>query len=158
MDCSPPGSSVHGIFPGESTGVGCHILLQGIFLTQGSNPSLLCWQAGSLPLSHLGSQDYFISTIFGFAFCYGHRWALAPDDVAGTLPCALSSHINTAASNIFGHAPSRSQERISLGSHPRVELLGDSYLQHFIWLSQTLIFTRFVVLKWQLIVKIRFFF
>ena len=42
------------------------------------------------------------------------------------------AHINTAASNIFGHAPSRSQERISLGSHPRVELLGDSYLQHFI--------------------------
>ena len=33
---------------------GCHaLLLQGIFLTQGSNPSLLCllqWQAGSLPL------------------------------------------------------------------------------------------------------------
>ena len=28
MDCSLPGSSVHGIFPGESTGVGCHFLLQ----------------------------------------------------------------------------------------------------------------------------------
>ena len=27
-------------FPGRSTGVGCHFLLQGIFLTQGSNPSL----------------------------------------------------------------------------------------------------------------------
>ena len=27
MDCSPPGSSVHGIFPGKSTGVGCHRLL-----------------------------------------------------------------------------------------------------------------------------------
>ena len=24
MDCSLPGSSVHGIFPGKSTGVGCH--------------------------------------------------------------------------------------------------------------------------------------
>ena len=24
-------------FPGENTGVGCHFLLQGIFLTQGSN-------------------------------------------------------------------------------------------------------------------------
>ena len=24
MDCSPPGSSVHGIFPGKNTGVGCH--------------------------------------------------------------------------------------------------------------------------------------
>ena len=31
MDCSPPGSSVHGIFPGRNMGVGCHFLLQGIF-------------------------------------------------------------------------------------------------------------------------------
>ena len=28
-------------FPGTSTGVGCHFLLQGIFLTQGSNPGPL---------------------------------------------------------------------------------------------------------------------
>ena len=42
-------------FPGKNTGVGCHFLLQGIFLTQGSNPSLLCWQVDSLPLSHQGS-------------------------------------------------------------------------------------------------------
>ena len=28
-------------FPGKNTGVGCHFLLQGIFLTQGSNPRLL---------------------------------------------------------------------------------------------------------------------
>ena len=27
MDCSLPGSSAHGIFPGKSTGVGCHCLL-----------------------------------------------------------------------------------------------------------------------------------
>ena len=34
-------------FPGKNTGVGCHFLLVGIFLTQGSNPYLLCllnWQ------------------------------------------------------------------------------------------------------------------
>ena len=30
MDCSLPGSSVHGIFPGNSTGVDCHFLLQHI--------------------------------------------------------------------------------------------------------------------------------
>ena len=41
MDCSLPGSSVHGIFPGKNTGVGCHFLLQGIFLTQELNPGLL---------------------------------------------------------------------------------------------------------------------
>ena len=38
-------------FPGKNTGVGCHFLLQGIFLTQGSNLGLLHWQAGSLPLA-----------------------------------------------------------------------------------------------------------
>ena len=35
MDCSPPGSSVHGDSPGKSTGMGCHALLQGTFPTQG---------------------------------------------------------------------------------------------------------------------------
>ena len=37
--------------PGKNTGMGCHALLQGIFWTQGSNPSLLHflhWQAGIL--------------------------------------------------------------------------------------------------------------
>ena len=35
-------------FSGKNTGAGCHFLLQGIFLTRGSNPHLLCllhWQA-----------------------------------------------------------------------------------------------------------------
>ena len=53
MDCSPPGSSVHGISQERIPGVGCHFLLQGIFPTQGSNPHLLCllhWQVNSLLL------------------------------------------------------------------------------------------------------------
>ena len=41
MDCSLPGSSVHGDSPGKNTGVGCHSLLQGIFPTQGLNLDLL---------------------------------------------------------------------------------------------------------------------
>ena len=36
--------------------VGYYFLLQGIFLNQGLNPRLLHWQAGSLPLSHLGRE------------------------------------------------------------------------------------------------------
>ena len=40
--------------PGKNTAVGCHLLLQGIFLTQGSNPRLLHLLVDSLPLSHLG--------------------------------------------------------------------------------------------------------
>ena len=57
-DCSLPGSSVHGIFLGKNTGVGCHFLLQEIFLTQGLNLRLLRllhWQVVSLLLRHLGS-------------------------------------------------------------------------------------------------------
>ena len=41
VNCSPPGSSVHGDSPGKRTGVGCHALLQRIFWTQGLNPCLL---------------------------------------------------------------------------------------------------------------------
>ena len=55
VDYSPQGSSVHGILQARIlTGVGCHFLLQGIFLTQGSNPGLLhCGQI----LYHLSHQQ-----------------------------------------------------------------------------------------------------
>ena len=33
MDYSPPGFCVHGDSPGKDTGVGCHVLSQGIFPT-----------------------------------------------------------------------------------------------------------------------------
>ena len=36
--------------------MGCHFLLQGIFLTQRSNLHLLHWHVGAMPLSHLGSM------------------------------------------------------------------------------------------------------
>ena len=44
-------------FSSKNAGVGCHSLLQGIFLIQGWNPHLLCpldWQVDSLPLGHEG--------------------------------------------------------------------------------------------------------
>ena len=59
MDCSLPGSSVHCGFPGKNTGVGCHLLLQGTFLTRGLNLHLLHLlhrQADFLSLHHLGSS------------------------------------------------------------------------------------------------------
>ena len=55
MDCSPPGSSVHGDSPGKSTGVGSHALLQGIFPTRGSNPGLPHCRRILYCLSHQGS-------------------------------------------------------------------------------------------------------
>ena len=48
--------------PGKNVGVGCHALLQGLFLTQGSNSCLLYFlhqQMDSLPLCHLGSPKIY---------------------------------------------------------------------------------------------------
>ena len=57
VDCSSPGSSVHGVSPGENTGVSCHALLQRIFPTQGLNePRSPTLQVDSYFLSHQGSQ------------------------------------------------------------------------------------------------------
>ena len=63
VDCSSPGSSVHGDSPGKNTRVGCHTLLQGIFPTQGSNPHLfsLYRQTGSLPLVPPGKEYAFVT-------------------------------------------------------------------------------------------------
>ena len=40
MNCSPPGSSLHGILQARVLEWVAIFLLQGIFLTQGSNPGL----------------------------------------------------------------------------------------------------------------------
>ena len=40
INCSPPGSTVHGDSPGKNTSMDCHALLQGIFPTQRLNPGL----------------------------------------------------------------------------------------------------------------------
>ena len=53
IECSPPDSSVHGIFPGKNTGVGCHAFLQGILPTQGWNPGLLHCRRILYQLSHI---------------------------------------------------------------------------------------------------------
>ena len=52
MDCSPPGSSVHGDSPGKNTRVGCHALFHGIFPTEGSNPGLPHYRWIFYHLSH----------------------------------------------------------------------------------------------------------
>ena len=42
-------------FPGKDTGVGCHFLIQGIFLTQGLNPGLLHCRQILYQLSYKGN-------------------------------------------------------------------------------------------------------
>ena len=56
MDCSLPGSSVHGIFQARVLEWGAiHFLLQGIFPTQESNPGLPHCRQTLYHLSHQGS-------------------------------------------------------------------------------------------------------
>ena len=63
-DCSLPVSSVHRDSPGKNTAVGCHALLQGIFPTQGLNPSLPDCRCILYCLNHQGSHLYFSAGIF----------------------------------------------------------------------------------------------
>ena len=79
-------------FPSKNTGVGCHFLLQGIFLTQGSKPHLLHllhWQADSLLLYHLqvlGGHKHSIHTkergwINKTVPCSASRWHISEEGV-----------------------------------------------------------------------------
>ena len=71
MDCSPPGSSVHGILQARILG------RVAIFSSKGSSwprdwhvclLTFLHWQAGSLPLNHLGSP--YIMHLYKYIFTY----------------------------------------------------------------------------------------
>ena len=70
MDCSLPGSSVHGTFPGKSTGVGCHCLLQ---LVCQSCPTLWDPMGCGLPGSCMG-------------FSRKEYWSELPFPSSGDLP------------------------------------------------------------------------
>ena len=62
--------------PGKNTGVGCHGPLQGIFLTQESNPCLLClllWQTDCLPLVPPGKPHMLYSSAVN-NLARGRRW------------------------------------------------------------------------------------
>lgn len=62
----PSGFSCAEGYPGKNTGMGYNYILCVIFLTQGSNPGLLHWEADSLPLIHLESPTF--KAIYFFKF------------------------------------------------------------------------------------------
>ena len=72
MDCSPPGSSVHGISLGKNTGVGCSALLQKIFQTQGLNLGLPHCRQILYHLNHKGSPR--ILEWIAYPFFSGSSW------------------------------------------------------------------------------------
>jgi len=79
MDCSPPGSSVHGDSPGKNTGVGCQALRQGIFPTQGSNSGFPHCSWIHYHPNHQGSPR--ILAWVAYPFFRGSSWPMDP------LPC-----------------------------------------------------------------------
>ena len=71
VDCSPPGSSIHGDSPGKNTGVGSLSLLQGNFPTQELNWNflhcrriLLGSEPPQKPLSHVNRPDFLCVRIY----------------------------------------------------------------------------------------------
>ena len=85
MDCSPPGSSVHGHSPGKNAEMGCHALLQGILRSTYSTPvsSLPLAPPGKIPVSSrwrahrvLRGQLYPVCRLSGTRRQAGSHWEL----------------------------------------------------------------------------------
>ena len=93
VECSPARLLCPWDSPGKNTGVGCHALLQGVFPTQGSNPSALCLlyqHVASLPLEYLGSTGYYTEN---FVTTYNGKES-EKEDISvnpneSTVPCAV---------------------------------------------------------------------
>ena len=88
--------------PGRDTGVGCHFLLQGIFLMQGSNPGLLHllhWQADSLPIEPPGKPQrgfHFIihvKVLYGLTVICDPLLLLSPPQAPGLSNYPISLHL-----------------------------------------------------------------
>ena len=77
MDCSPPGSSVHGIFQARVLEWVAISFSRGIFLTQGSNPGLLhCRQM----FYHLSYQGNMFSSNIKNRYFIGLPWWLSGEE------------------------------------------------------------------------------
>ena len=92
LDCGPPGSFDHGDSPGKNTEVGCHAFLQGIFPTQGSNPSLLHCRQIFYHLSYQGRTSNEYSGLISFKIDWFGLLTLQ-----GTLKSLLQHHSSKAS-------------------------------------------------------------
>ena len=114
MDCSPSRLLCPWDFLGKNTEVGCHFLLQRIFLTQGSNSDLLhcrqilyhlSYQESKLTVVHNTTTMYYcsclensmdIGTWHGFARCWPR------------LSTSASAHVLLLTSVIISHTNAKS--------------------------------------------------
>ena len=108
MDCRPPGSSVHVIFPGRNTGVGCNFFFQGIFPTQGSNPHRLGIQFMCIYFSE--SEECWASDMVAFvttspsSSTHSEKsfwpWCPSAFESAGSTGCLLIDTLGSISSGI----------------------------------------------------------
>ena len=92
LDCSPPGSSVHGILQAIiPTGVFSHALLQEIFLTQWLNPGLSICRQILCQLSNQGSPRIMEWAAYPFS-----RGSSQPRDQTG-VSCIASGFLTSWA-------------------------------------------------------------
>ena len=91
VDCSQPGTSVHGDSLGKNTGVGCYALLQGISPAQGSNPGLPHCRWILFHLSHQGSPRILERVAYPFSreFSWPRIKPGSPALQADSLPAEL---------------------------------------------------------------------
>ena len=99
-----PGSSLRGDSPTKNTGVGCHALFQGIFLTQGSGTRIFC-----------------ISKQILYHWCYLGR----PSTIACAMLCLVaqlcptlceSMDYSPPSSSVHGSSPARILEWVAMPS------------------------------------------
>ena len=79
-------------FPRQEYWSGLPSFSLGIFPTQGPNPLLLLWQAGSLPLSHQGSPISTLLTRKSWTHITRQRRRLEMDSLKGPWPTELHPH------------------------------------------------------------------
>ena len=128
VDCSPPGSPAHGISWARILGVGCHFLLRGFFLTQGSNLRLLCLLHCRQALyhqCHLGSpRTRLPSSRCGIKRSRNALGLLLP--ALGSLSCSLIGLSALGVSLVSTLYAGTSQEPLHPGSLPGLPLLHSS--------------------------------
>ena len=93
MDCSPPGSSIHGDSPGKNAGVGSPSLLQEVFPAQESNQYLLYCRRILYQLSYQGTpfESSNLPKIW-FQWYQHFRWSLVMPP-AGIIPFHVVSRM-----------------------------------------------------------------
>ena len=99
MDSKPTRLLCPWHFPNKNIGVGCHFLLQEIFLILGSIPHLLRllhWQTDSLPLSHLDmvspNSCVFLSIVLNLIVLCGCSPDQGPNLHAQLCPRLFATH------------------------------------------------------------------